>query len=76
MQHKEKWPIRQPIVNVEQEPVQAVLKHGPDYVACEEAQHGLDNRVHRNASQRRKRKVWVDSEGGERPSKLKEGSEE
>lgn len=51
MQHKEKWPVRQVIVYVEQEPVQAIFEYSPDYIACEEAQHRLDDRMHGDAGQ-------------------------
>lgn len=51
MQHEKKGSIGQPVVNMKEEPVQGIFEQGPDYVSCEEAQHGLDNRAHRNARQ-------------------------
>jgi hypothetical protein len=51
MQHEKKGSIGQPVVNMKEEPVQGIFEQGPDYVSCEEAQHGLDNRAHRNTRQ-------------------------
>lgn len=45
MQHEENWPVGEHFVDVEQEPMHAILENGPDEVSGKKTQEGLDKRM-------------------------------
>ena len=45
MQHKKDWLVREPIVYVEQEPMQRIFQNGPDEISEEETCQSLRDRV-------------------------------
>lgn len=51
MQREELRPIRQPVVNVEQEPMECIFQYRPDDISNEETHHSLSDRIWRNCGQ-------------------------
>jgi hypothetical protein len=51
MQREERRPIWQPVIDVEQEPMERILQYRPDDVSNEEAHHSLSDGLRWNCAQ-------------------------